>query len=1609
MPLSSRTSPAALRTIRDAFEGLRQIVSAGDRADWDSTTLDNVRHAIHLVENQLAARQSLRNMRRLMPLFEGLGYYSKSIEVLCNGTPYLPWLWAPIKVILKVASDYVEAFETIVKAYSRIAEPLRRFKTLDQAYSTNPDVQQTLAVFYADILRFHKEAYQVVCRNGFQVLFLSWWGRFQRRFDGIIEDLKEHESVVDKTANAVNIYEAKRMRDTVSAWRQEFLAKMSAEETEHTSAQYLAIIGLLKTDGSDQARIFESISDEAQKYPGTCAWVTQQAKMSSWMRCRPESSFLILHGHPGTGKSVLATQVATFLRSGEQSLVFTHFCTYSDMASMEYDQVLRSILTQLIRSNTDLVAHAYQELVLKKKTPSPAVLDQLLRTLIPAASPLPSKVRYIHIVVDGLDQCSEDTQGKVITLLERIVTTASTSGSTVCKVLVSARLTPVIRRKLRNKTTLSLADEKVNLENAIRQYTNQRLQSLSPRLSQAKITDDDIREMGDLTVTKADGMFLWARLVLDYLGTNLSYLFTREEVLKAAHSLPRELSEFYGRILTQLTSQLDERSVARMQLILRWIAFAKRPLRRSEFRSALAFSLGVPDISEIVPSYVFDGLASLVEERRDSSFAFIHVSVKDFLQSPESTLVLDEKVALYEQGLATASCLLSGFRWIAPRSASVEPLKISRIIRGLHAFHIYSTQFWVEYLLSIASTNDGIDTGSPFFLQSHQLAEELLSQQQDSSTSLRKSIASLASDSRLVHLEPYPNLYTVVATILMEKRQNYLEGIKEDGTTCTVKCDAAHHLRSLMLHYQQTIRDILNQRVLPGVTMQDLDGFKQDFRSTAFTCRLWSCPSFATGFETEELRFKHEVCHRRILCDVPGCQYPPFSSVDSLKAHKSKCHLPASTSGPGRRGIRKSRDRLPTPSQSSTAARFMGRPGSLPYPTDRHDLTLFHSDSDEERDDSTMIVTIPRPSSPQSSTAAPVPFRTTMDSDQLANAVGGKAVDAQKRSAGIAGVPQPPNAPGAQVQLQQNQPGLPPGYTYPIFQVTPQDMEAFRKHPKVATMSDESLYEFIKRAKRDNFYKRSWEAYNAQNQGNANPPAGGQKTTPQIPQIPVTQPGSVTPIQQQNLRQNAQQQAAQMKPPGVPAADAVTTAASATPNNVRPPPNPSPAPAPKSLRRPSPDDSNEASSQPSSAMQRASSQLEVRPPTAAQKLSPEQIAKLPPDQKAAAMRKQVQQGQHEYAYEISRLKEIQRQALQGHQQQPGVEIAMSGSELQETRHRIAKARGNMDMLRGQGILQWYRLTKDDARATMFFKVRFKIVSQFLDGEKMTQMRPSLTISKDELDQFISMTDGMLRELPIALKANQGAAGSAQPGNQRPSQPAPAAAPLSAANLEEQTQALKQAQNRTIPKTAQPPAAPTTAQPPFQFGAHKSPARNPEYFSEQRITPANLVLPPRKKAKTAAAQKSPPVTQTQAAGPSSPQTKAPSPTVGRKAEPVKAPPKLVCPEPGCEMNSMGFQSEEALNAHREEEHVKPYENPYGFLQEQITSALGLDAQGQPKPAQQLNSQEPAALAAPPMSASVSKQGQTPRSKPESAATPMSRGASMRRQGSAAGAKAGEVVG
>ncbi len=80
---------------------------------------------------------------------------------------------------------------------------------------------------------------------------------------------------------------------------------------------------------------------------------------------------------------------------------------------------------------------------------------------------------------------------------------------------------------------------------------------------------------------------------------------------------------------TQILSGLESRSVQRLRSIMGWIAFARRPLRKVELQSALMFGEDTQDDRKLVPSYIIDACKPLIEERQDSTFVFIHVSVKE--------------------------------------------------------------------------------------------------------------------------------------------------------------------------------------------------------------------------------------------------------------------------------------------------------------------------------------------------------------------------------------------------------------------------------------------------------------------------------------------------------------------------------------------------------------------------------------------------------------------------------------------------------------------------------------------------------------------------------------------------------------------------------------------------------------------------------------------------------------------------------------------------------------------------------------------------------------------------------------------------------------------
>lgn len=90
----------ALDIVATAFTSLERRVHKQHVRAFHDTTLKDVWVAVEEVEKRLAAKSQSRSLRRMKPLLDGLDHYSKAIEILCNGTPYLPWIWVCIHASL---------------------------------------------------------------------------------------------------------------------------------------------------------------------------------------------------------------------------------------------------------------------------------------------------------------------------------------------------------------------------------------------------------------------------------------------------------------------------------------------------------------------------------------------------------------------------------------------------------------------------------------------------------------------------------------------------------------------------------------------------------------------------------------------------------------------------------------------------------------------------------------------------------------------------------------------------------------------------------------------------------------------------------------------------------------------------------------------------------------------------------------------------------------------------------------------------------------------------------------------------------------------------------------------------------------------------------------------------------------------------------------------------------------------------------------------------------------------------------------------------------------------------------------------------------------------
>ena len=398
---------------------------------------------------------------------------------------------------------------------------------------------------------------------------------------------------------------------------------------------------------------------------GTCEWILERAEIQEWMTLASGSSsasILWIFGYPGFGKTILAAWLAEYLRYTKHEELSYFFCYFGDENLRQPLNILRSWISQLIKTNDkalEIVRETYTG-----KYPKAFDLGNLKRAteldLWLLFKRLNVGLGGLIFMIDGFDECVKDEMDpRNHTLLdarERFLKALEESiEHTNARILIMSRESADLRnryrralhsRKSSSPFWLAYRITREDTEYDIRIYTRAIVNDVLH-----KRTSDLRDDIALRLVEKCDGMFLYLRRIQPRLKSKSSIGAAKLRAI--IEDMPRGLDEAYDRDL-QTICELDSEDRERALSILRWVLYAARPLTVRELAEALLIYVNDEAVDDWFPQddlpetwdenytdeQIMGVCGSLIEIRRgeeagnlveNQTVHFVHFSVQEYL------------------------------------------------------------------------------------------------------------------------------------------------------------------------------------------------------------------------------------------------------------------------------------------------------------------------------------------------------------------------------------------------------------------------------------------------------------------------------------------------------------------------------------------------------------------------------------------------------------------------------------------------------------------------------------------------------------------------------------------------------------------------------------------------------------------------------------------------------------------------------------------------------------------------------------------------------------------------------------------------------------------
>ncbi|KAL9629558.1 MAG: hypothetical protein Q9204_005200 [Flavoplaca sp. TL-2023a] len=330
---------------------------------------------------------------------------------------------------------------------------------------------------------------------------------------------------------------------------------------------------------------------------------------------------LHLQEDSGAGKSILASVIVDFLGKVQTKATFTGvaaiYCQFKDREMQTPENLFAGACVQLVQQSLGPLPKALVDVheshsklnTRPNCTEISKVFDEIVQDF-----------NTVYLVIDALDESSETNRKILLKQAEAL------SGNT--RLLVTTRHADNIVNRFRNCPKIEIRATNVDLT----RYVSSRI-ATENRLESMVRTDPSLEnQLCERVTTKADGMFLAAKLHMDALSSKI----TLKSLRKALENLPTTLDELYNEALHRIEAQSpDDQQLAFNAL--RWVAYTYRPLGFRALQEALAIETGEEDFdSDGLPpiSLVIDVCAGLLTaDAETGKVRLVHYTTQGYMDS----------------------------------------------------------------------------------------------------------------------------------------------------------------------------------------------------------------------------------------------------------------------------------------------------------------------------------------------------------------------------------------------------------------------------------------------------------------------------------------------------------------------------------------------------------------------------------------------------------------------------------------------------------------------------------------------------------------------------------------------------------------------------------------------------------------------------------------------------------------------------------------------------------------------------------------------------------------------------------------------------------------